>query len=64
MLYMRAWCRDPSNDEVFCDAFQLNSRIFPTAQMAADAIYHVYAHFAPDIEVVKIIQLRLIEAEF
>lgn len=64
MLNMRVWCHDPSSDQNFCDGLQLNSTLFSTSSSAAEVIYRLYAREAPHIEVIKVVELMLIEQAF
>lgn len=64
MAEMRIWCRDEATEEVFCDRVVIESRLAGESPAIAEVIRRAYRREAPQVDVLKIVELVLVEREF
>jgi hypothetical protein len=61
---MRIWCRNEATEETFYDRVVIVSRLFGEPSEIAELIRRVYEREAPQVEVIRVVELALIEREF
>lgn len=64
MCEMRIWCRNEATEETFYDRVVIVSRLFGEPSEIAELIRRVYEREAPQVEVIRVVELALIEREF
>lgn len=64
MCEIRVWCRNEATKDIFCDRVVIESRLLGEPSELAELIRRAYKREAPQVEVLKVVELTLIEREF